>query len=92
MEQKRTLRLPAMCEVKLKFFGYLSDLSEEVPTVLTASTPTQIRSKLAIKFPKLASELHSPSLLLAVNKILVNWDEPLSDGDEVAFLPPVTGE
>ena len=80
-----------MSEVKLKFFGYLSDLSEEVPLVLTANTPTQIRSKLALRFPKLTSELHSPSILIAVNKIIVHWDEPLVAGDEVAFLPPVTG-
>ncbi len=80
-----------MAKVKLKFFGYLSDLSEGVPPLLTANTPTQIRNKLAIKFPKLASELHSPSILLAVNKVIVQWDEPLVAGDEVAFLPPVTG-
>ncbi|MAJ80700.1 MAG: molybdopterin synthase sulfur carrier subunit [Porticoccaceae bacterium] len=80
-----------MCEVKLKFFGYLSDLSEGAPPLLDANTPTQIRTKLAINFPKLASELHSPSILLAVNKVIVPWDEPLVAGDEVAFLPPVTG-
>tara|TARA_A100001011_G_C13896937_1_gene669391 strand:- start:8 stop:256 length:249 start_codon:yes stop_codon:yes gene_type:complete len=80
-----------MSKVRLKFFGYLSDLSEEVPTVLTAKTPIHIRSKLAIKFPELACELHSPSILLAVNKVIVQWDEPLVAGDEVAFLPPVTG-
>ena len=30
-------------------------------------------------------------LLVAVNQEYVDWDHPVSDGDEVAFSPPVTG-
>jgi molybdopterin converting factor small subunit len=29
--------------------------------------------------------------LVSVNKMIVKWDQPLFDGDELAFLPPVTG-
>ncbi|QEY32613.1 MoaD/ThiS family protein [Synechococcus sp. RSCCF101] len=28
---------------------------------------------------------------VAVNHALVGWDQPLQPGDEVAFLPPMTG-
>ncbi len=30
-------------------------------------------------------------LRMACNQVLCDADEPLSDGDEVAFFPPVTG-
>jgi len=33
----------------------------------------------------------SQSLLMAVNSELAGLDTPLTDGDEVAYFPPVTG-
>ncbi len=30
-------------------------------------------------------------LRVAVNGAFVDWDRPLVDGDEIAFLPPVSG-
>lgn len=35
--------------------------------------------------------LAAPELLCARNQVLCRLDEPLCDGDEVAFFPPVTG-
>ncbi|MFO2465114.1 molybdopterin converting factor subunit 1 [Pseudomonas sp. 15FMM2] len=35
--------------------------------------------------------LNEPSLMCARNQELCSLDEPLDDGDEVAFFPPVTG-
>jgi molybdopterin synthase sulfur carrier subunit len=35
--------------------------------------------------------LTKSNILIAVNQEMVNVDSPVSDGDEVAFLPPVTG-
>ncbi|WP_251906820.1 MoaD/ThiS family protein, partial [Klebsiella pneumoniae] len=35
--------------------------------------------------------LEDGKLLAAVNQTLVSFDHPLTDGDEVAFFPPVTG-
>ena len=31
------------------------------------------------------------SVRVAINQTLTGWREPLSDGDELAFLPPITG-
>ncbi len=31
------------------------------------------------------------NILAAVNMDYVDWEAPVSDGDEVAFFPPVTG-
>ncbi len=38
-----------------------------------------------------AATLADPGVRVAVNAELVARDTPLADGDEVAFLPPVTG-
>ena len=38
-----------------------------------------------------ALALEDGKLLAAVNQTLVSFDHPLTDGDEVAFFPPVTG-
>ena len=35
--------------------------------------------------------LAEPNLMCARNQALCKLDEPLTDGDEVAFFPPVTG-
>lgn len=35
--------------------------------------------------------LQMDNLVRAVNQVVVSDDQPLQDGDEVAFFPPVTG-
>ncbi|MGL5487951.1 MAG: MoaD/ThiS family protein, partial [Shewanella sp.] len=40
---------------------------------------------------KWAKVLASDKLLVAVNQTISQWDTQVSDGDEVAFFPPVTG-
>lgn len=35
--------------------------------------------------------LAEPRLMCARNQLMCSLDEPLEDGDEVAFFPPVTG-
>jgi len=44
---------------------------------------------LVSRHPGLAP--HRPYTQAARNGNAVSWDEPLADGDEVAFLPPVSG-
>jgi molybdopterin synthase sulfur carrier subunit len=41
--------------------------------------------------PELSKALSEPQVLVSVNKMIVKWDHPLFEGDELAFLPPVTG-
>ncbi len=38
-----------------------------------------------------AKVLRAPNIIVAVNHQVVSLDHALSDGDEVAFFPPVTG-
>ena len=77
--------------INLLFFGRLGDFAKQVPATIEASTPAEIRQLLAADFPDLARELHQHQVLVSVNKMIVGWDQPLFDGGEVAFLPPVTG-
>lgn len=77
--------------INLLFFGRLGDFAKQVPGTIEASTPAEIRELLAADFPELVRELNQPQVLVSVNKMIVGWDQPLFDGGEVAFLPPVTG-
>tara|TARA_B110000114_G_C14958280_1_gene343272 strand:+ start:101 stop:340 length:240 start_codon:yes stop_codon:yes gene_type:complete len=77
--------------INLLFFGRLGDFAKQVPSTIEASTPAEIRQRLTAEFPDLARELEQPQVLVSVNKMIVGWDQPLFDGSEVAFLPPVTG-
>ena len=77
--------------INLLFFGRLGDFAIAAPTTIEAATPAEVRELLAADFPDLGRQLHEPQVLVSVNKMIVGWDQPLFDGSEVAFLPPVTG-
>ena len=77
--------------INVLFFGRLGDFAKQVPSTIEAATPAEIRELLAADFPELVRELNQPQVLVSVNKMIVGWDQPLFDGGEVAFLPPVTG-
>lgn len=46
-------------------------------------------SALAVRYPALVP--HRPFTRAARNGAYAEWDAPVADGDEVAFLPPVSG-
>ncbi|MET1755360.1 MoaD/ThiS family protein [Novosphingobium sp. RD2P27] len=77
--------------LKLVFLGRLEDLAgepeREVPTV---SSVSQIIDALE---PDLAAALSGERIKCALNGVLVHDRDAgvLKDGDEVAFLPPVSG-
>ncbi len=80
--------------IRLLFFGRLSDYAGPVPATVklsaAASTPAQIRNALS-RHRELYQALHQPQVMVAVNQQISDWNRPLRSGDEVAFLPPVTG-
>ena len=78
--------------VKVLFFGMLKDIvgrAEDRLTVEEGSSVGRLYELYAAWFPKLAE--HSSSLLFSRNQEFAGRGEPLQDGDEVAFLPPVSG-
>ena len=79
-------------KVKVKLFAMLreragaADALHELPD---GATVKELWDKLRREHAGLAGvELR---LLYAVNSEYVGLEQPLSDGDEVAFIPPVSG-
>jgi molybdopterin converting factor subunit 1 len=77
-----TIRLFA----RLRDLAGAAELSREVPD---AATVDQIWSTLVAEFPSLAP--HTSTVSGAINADYARMNSPVADGDEVAFLPPVSG-
>lgn len=79
--------------IKVLFFAQTRELIETDELVLEANYATveSLRQALTCRGEKWQLALDKEKLLVAVNQTLVTLDNPLQDGDEVAFFPPVTG-
>jgi len=78
--------------VKVLFFGRLKDVvgqSEESLDLSDASTIEQLFALYAGRTPELAK--YRSSVVASRNQEFASWDSLLHSGDEVAFLPPVSG-
>jgi molybdopterin synthase sulfur carrier subunit len=74
--------------MKLLAFGRLSHLpldQVDIPADVTDSD--SLRRFVGKRWP----ELSHPGVRLAVNHTLIHDAVPLSPGDEIAFLPPMSG-
>lgn len=77
--------------VSIRFFALFreragtSETSVELPE---GATPVDLIARLQSIYPSLPA---SDSVLIAVNSEYANRGTPLHDGDEVAFIPPVSG-
>jgi molybdopterin synthase sulfur carrier subunit len=81
--------------IKVLLFGRLSELHDEAELNVDWNEElTNLRTlakQISASHGQLNREFENPQLLISVNQTLVDWDYHLGDGDEVAFLPPVTG-
>lgn len=78
--------------VRALFFGQLKEIvgvAEEDADLSEGARVDDLFERYSRRFPKLA-EFRS-SIVASVNQEYAAWTAPLSDGDEVAFLPPVSG-
>ena len=78
--------------IEVLFFGALKEIvgqSRESVTLEEGSDVGRLYEMYAARFPRLAA--HSGSLLFSRNREFVGRGESLREGDEVAFLPPVSG-
>lgn len=78
--------------VKVLFFGQLKDIvgcSEDAVDLPPAASLGDVFAHYASRFPKL--EALRRSIVLARNQQFSTPDTILVEGDEVAFLPPVSG-
>lgn len=77
-----------MSKIRILFFGVLEEATgkaeEEIPT---AENLKILIDSLKQKYPELSNHHFS----VAVNQEICEEGKSLSDGDEVALLPPFTG-
>lgn len=89
--------------IHILFFGKLADVAElvlgsnkidyELATDQHTIPFIDLRNKIIENTPTLAEELNQPSNLCAVNQEMQTnlFDTIVNDGDEVAFMSPLSG-
>jgi len=78
--------------VRVLFFGRLKDIvgrAEEDAELSEGARVEDLFARYGRSFPELSK--FRPSVVASVNQEFAEWRAPLSAGDEVAFLPPVSG-
>jgi molybdopterin synthase sulfur carrier subunit len=77
-------------KIKLLYFASLADRAGRSAETrdTSANTPQDLYAEVAREHAFAFSSAH---VRVAINGALADWDRPLADGDEVVFLPPVSG-
>ena len=77
-------------KIRLLYFASLADRAGRTTETrdTTAATPKDLYAEVAREHEFGFSSGH---VRVAVNGALAGWDRSLADGDEVVFLPPVSG-
>jgi len=78
--------------VKVLFFGRVRELAghrEEAQELPEGATIADLFERYARRFPELAG--FRSSLVASRNQEFAAWNTKLVHGDEIAFLPPVSG-
>ena len=79
-------------DVKVLFFASIRDLvgeREQTVSVPEGASVADLLSELAGRHPRFGEM--ERSLMVSVNQEYVERDRVLTDGDEVALIPPVSG-
>jgi molybdopterin converting factor subunit 1 len=79
-------------QVKIRLFASLRETAgvrEASLELVEASTAEDAWGRLAEDFPALARR--RPGLAVSVNRAYARFDAVLREGDEVVFIPPVSG-
>lgn len=81
--------------IRIRLFGKFSDLiaggDELSVSAETITCVEDIFRYCAEKIPTVYAQISEPQVMVAVNQEIVSREAAVKDGDEVAFLPPVTG-
>lgn len=87
-----SVTLRVLMTVKVLFFGLLKDVTGHAEDRIELADGSHLDSVFryyAEKFPKLGEMARS--IVMARNHEFAGASTPVSDGDEIAFLPPVSG-
>lgn len=76
--------------IKVLYFAQLSEQAGKAEEILPVSEATlaQLYAKLREQY---GFSLSEQQLRVARNQAFANWQDALQDGDEIAFIPPVSG-
>jgi sulfur-carrier protein len=75
-------------KVKVLFFGVLSEVTETgIKFYEGADSVDKLKLRISDDYP----EIVHYDFRISVNNEIINSDRPLSDGDEIALLPPFAG-
>jgi len=81
--------------IKVLFFAHLSEVANTASLDLTFSEQKSVETlvdDLKAHVPAaLIDELKSHTAMVSINQSYATWQSLLNDGDELAFLPPVSG-
>ena len=75
--------------VRVRLFAALREAmawNEQLVTTSGATTPLAVWGQLGLEPAEPPAGLR-----VAINQQFANWDTPLAGGDELAFLPPISG-
>lgn len=78
--------------VQVLFFGILKDMAgkaSEAVSLPASATLAHLIEQIQLRFPALG-QLHG-AIAYSVNQEYAGLETPLNEGDEIAFLPPVSG-
>jgi len=78
--------------VRVLFFGRLKDIvgrAEEEAELSEGARVEDLFARYGSRFPEIGR--YRASVVASVNQEFAGWNAPLRGGDEVAFLPPVSG-
>ncbi|CAA0088595.1 Molybdopterin synthase sulfur carrier subunit [Zhongshania aliphaticivorans] len=59
--------------------------------LVSTITVSDLKMELAKKGDQWSAVLNADNTICAVNQVIASDEDMISDGDEVAFYPPVTG-
>ena len=75
-------------QLKVKFFASLSELTGITETTVDTDSPVTVLDAWNLAT---GNQNIPVNTLCAINMDYAKLDDSISDGDEVAFFPPVTG-
>ena len=76
-------------ELRVLLFAALRERAgwqERHLAVPAGTTPATVWHQLGLELPDPAATIR-----VAINQQFASWDSPLTAGDELAFLPPISG-
>jgi len=84
-------------KINILFFAGVREMfgihEKDIEILESESTPYKMLIFLSEKergsWTDLLNTKHS--IRVAINQEICDWNDPLSDGDELAFFPPITG-